>query len=70
MTSQIIYHDFRGIPNTVSEPTAETFLNEERLQNGRKMRKANALVHAACIFLCGGCTAVSLLIMLLLMLGR
>lgn len=69
MTSRIIYHDFRN-PSELSYPTSPVMLTAPILAKGRRFLRAveaiNTAINAACIFLCGACTVVSLLILFML----
>jgi hypothetical protein len=68
MTQQIIYHDFKA---TSATPTVA--LTAPILRKGRRLAKActcfNNAMGTACIFLCGACSAVSLVILFLLTRG-
>ena len=69
MTQRIIYHDFR------SKPAAQSVaLTAPMLRKGRRIIKTFAHVNTAlstgCMFLCGACSAVSLLVLLLLVRGN
>lgn len=72
MTSRIIYHDFRNASNTPF-PTPTVVLTAPMLIKGRRLFKTaarvNASVNAACVFLCGACTALSLGILAMLFFG-
>jgi hypothetical protein len=65
MTQRIIYHDFRKetAPKTVT-------LTAPMLRKGRRMIRTfahiNTTLNIGCIFLCGACSAVSVLVLLLL----
>ena len=68
MTQKIIYHEF---VNESNEPNVA--LTAPILDKGRRLIKTYAQVNTAlnvgCIFLCGACSAVSLVILLLLVRG-
>ena len=51
MTSNIIYHDFRN--NAPSNPTTPRIV--------KTAPHVNNVLHTLCIFLCGACTAISIL---------
>lgn len=65
MTQRIIHHDFQKetAPKTVT-------LTGPMLQKGRRVMRTfaylNTTLNLGCIFLCGACSAVSLLVLLLL----
>ena len=69
MTTQIISHNFQN-----ANPTAaRVMLTAPVLSGGRRLFKAankfGTALHAACIFLCGLCTAVSLTVLIILATG-
>ena len=53
MTSKIIYHDFRMKNDTATKNTAARVV--------KASAHVNAALNTACIFLCGACTAISIL---------
>ena len=65
MTQRMIYNDFRS---GTEAPGA--VLTAPVLRKGRRVLKTFARIHRGvnmgCVFLCGACSAVSLLILLLL----
>ena len=69
MATNIIYHDFRN----TNTPVPSVMLTAPLLNKGRRLIKAvdtiNAAIIATCIFLCGICSAVSILILIRLSLG-
>lgn len=74
MTPRVIYHDFRQESSSVFAPEpGSTVLTASVLNKGRRLLKFTArvssVVTAACIFLCGACTAAGLLVLLLLSMG-
>lgn len=66
MTTHIIYHDFRNTSNT----TPAVLLTAPMLAKGRRLyrtaAKVNTVLNHSCLFLCGACIGVSVLIILLL----
>lgn len=56
MTTKIIYHDFRQSPAPASIP-------EKGRRILRAARKVNTALNDACLFLCGACAAVSVMIL-------
>ena len=73
MKPSVIYYDFQTTKEVLSEPESPVVLTGSMLSKGRRLLKAtahaNAAMHAACIFLCGACTAVGLLILVMLSCG-
>lgn len=69
MTSRIIYHDFRSANNSVPRIilTAPVLAKARRLV--KVADKVNNVLTAACIFLCGACSTVSLFVLIILALG-
>ncbi len=69
MTQKIIYHDFR---ESVTEPNMA--LTAQILSKGRRLAKTltqlNNAMNVTCIFLCGACSAVSLMILFLIARGN
>lgn len=69
MTSNVIYHDFRAANEAA--PTAA--LTASVLTKGRKWVKTlnaiPAMANNACMFLCGACAGVSVLLLIVLSLA-
>ena len=65
MTTRVIYHNFKNRKAAASRMA----LTAPMLLNGRRLIKTTrtipAALNAVCIFLCGGCTMVSLFILVL-----
>ena len=68
MTQKVIYHDFQN-----KADASATVLTEPLLRKGRRLLRTfayvNTGVHLGCVFLCGACSAVSVLLLLLLARG-
>ncbi len=68
MTQNVIYHDFQ---NKAAAPAV--VLTDPMLRKGRRLIKTFAHVNTAlnmgCVFLCGACSAASLIVLFLLVRG-
>lgn len=73
MTNSIIYHNFQNTAAATNASASQVVLTAPMLEKGRRVAKTvsrvNAAANAACMFLCGACSAVGLLILLLLVWG-
>ncbi len=73
MTNSIIYHNFQNTEAAAKAPASGVVLTAPILEKGRRVAKfvirVNAVANAACMFLCGACSAVGLVILLLLVRG-
>ncbi len=73
MTNPIIYHNFQNTATATKVPAPSVVLTGPILEKGRRVAKTvirvNHVANAACMFLCGACSAVGLLILLLLVRG-
>lgn len=69
MSTRVIYHDFRK----VQSPDLSVMLTAQVLSKGRRLIKAvnklNTAINGACLFLCGACMGVSILILAWLAIG-
>ncbi len=69
MTQNVIYHDFQ---NKTAAPAV--VLTDPMLRKGRRLIKTfahiNTTLNMGCVFLCGACSAVSVLLLLLLVRGN
>lgn len=59
MTTKIIYHDFR-----IS--TAPESIQDKPPRILKAVEKINAAINGACLFLCGACAAIGVMILCLL----
>ena len=68
MTQQVIYHDFQK-----KREQTGVALTGPLLAKGRRLMKSvgriNTALNASCVFLCGACSAVSLVVLFLLVRG-
>lgn len=69
MSTNVIYHDFQA----ANEPAPSVALTASVLSKGRKWVKAvdaiPTIANNACLFLCGACAGISVLLLIVLSLA-